>query len=436
MALWAFRFLLWYITILIVQPQNRFLFLYPLRIANLSILMAAALHIFSCMVEKRPVIRFGPATITGIVLFAMAFLSLVAGPMQTSTAWNAYIDMLTKNIIVMILIEAMVWSVQRAWAVYGTLMLATLWWIKGGVRLATAGVSHGGERLLGPAVSLVVNPNALAYMMCVMIPMYLYFYQAAENKYVRYAFLALSLAAVYITFKTGSRTGFLLLIALAIALALKFGRQHKTAFLVGLAASFFFFTIAGAMNIERFKTIPRSIKAFWSQEEKPVEELTQDEQSAQERRLKNRDAWRLIKDYPLLGAGISADETLISLKYPYATGQVHCEILMAGRQMGFIGMSLYIALIAIFWRSGRRVELTCKYAWPSISLMGWAIKIQCVMFVLGGIFSPIIWHPILMILVGMSSALWRALQREAAAVSLPAQVAASVPAGLSVAVTT
>lgn len=425
MSLWAFRFLLWYIAILIVQPQNRFLWLYPLRIANVAILTAAALHVLSSMVEKRPIIRLGPATITGLILLTAAILSLFVGPMQTSTEWNAYIDMLSKNVIVMILIEAMVWSVQRAWAVYGTLLFSTLWWIKGGVRLATAGIAHGGERLFGPAVSLVVNPNALAYMMCVMIPLYLYFYQAAENKYLRLGFLAVALSAVYITFKTGSRTGFILLIVLGVALAIRFGRQHKTAFFAALAASIFFFSIAGAMNIERFKTIPKSIAAFFAGEEKPVEELTQDEQSAQERRLKNRDAWRLIKDYPLFGVGINADERLISEKYPYATGQVHCEILMAGRQMGFIGMALYVALIVILFRSGRYVDLTCRHWWRPISTMGWALKIQCIMFVFGGIFSPIIWHPVLMILVGMSSALRRSLEevpvpaRQEVSVSLP-----------------
>lgn len=418
MALWAFRFLLWYICILIVQPQNRFPILYPLRIANVCALAAIGLHIASCLVEKRPILRAGPATVTGILLFTAATLSRFFGPMQTTTDGGAYYDMLYKNVIIMVLLEAMVGSVQRAWAVYGTLMFSTLWWIKGGVRLATAGQTHGGDRLFGPAVSLVINPNALAYMMCVMIPLYLYFLQAANRTTLRIAFAALALAAVYIALKTGSRTGFILLIVLGVLLAWKFGRRHKAFFTAGVVASLFFFSVAGALNIERFKTIPHSIKVAFSDEVRPVEELTQDEQSAQERRLKNIWGWRLIKDYPVFGVGINADDDLITEKYPFAGGQIHCEVLMAGRQMGFIGIGLYVSLIMILWRSSRRVEQYCSSWWPAISFMGWALKIQCAMFVIGGLFSPIIWHPVLLILVALSSALWT----EVRTVPAPAKV--------------
>lgn len=410
MSLWAFRFLLWYITIMIVQPQNRFLFLYPLRIANMSILLAIGLHIVSALTEKRPLVRMGPGTITALLLIVAAFASLYVGPMQINAAWNAYIDMLVKNALVLILIEAMVTTVERAWAVQGTLLLATLWWIKGGLRLAGAGMSHGGDRLFGPAVSLVVNPNAFAYMMCVFIPLYLYFQQQAPKGYVRWGFLGLALSAVYITLKTGSRTGFILLMVLAIVLIPKFGRRNKLAFTVGIAASLFLFTIAGALNVERFKTIPESVKAFFSGEERAVDELTQDEQSAQERRLKNRDAWLLIKDYPVFGVGINASDDLIVMDYPNAVGNVHCEILMAGRQMGFIGMGLYVSLVATLLLCARKIEKYCAGWWPPISLLGWALKMQCVMFIVGGIFSPIIWHPILLVLVGLSSGLWRTLK--------------------------
>ena len=405
MSLWAFRFLLWYICIMIVQPQNRFLFLYPLRIANFSILTAIVLHVFSALGEKKPFIRPGPGTITALLLILFSFLSLYTGPMQTNTRWNVFIDMVVKNAIVLILLEAMVTSVDRAWAVLAAMMFATLWWIKGGLRLASAGMSFGGYRLFGPAVSIVVNPNALAYMMCVFIPLYLYFYQQAPHRYLKWAFLALALSAVYIALKTGSRTGFLQLIVLGFVLVPKYGRQHKTAFVVGLAVSFFFFTIAGAMNVQRFKTIPNSIRAFMLGEVKEASELTQDEQSAQDRRLKNRDAWALIKEYPVMGAGINANEGLIADRFPHAVGQVHCEILMAGRQMGFIGMGLYVALLAVLLRSGLGTERHYKDTWPAVSDIGWILKIQGIIFIVGGAFSPIVWHPILMILVGVASAL-------------------------------
>ena len=59
MSLWAFRFVLWYICILMVQPQNRFPFLWPLHIADICVVMAVGLHVLSMITEKKPVIRFG-----------------------------------------------------------------------------------------------------------------------------------------------------------------------------------------------------------------------------------------------------------------------------------------------------------------------------------------------------------------------------------------
>jgi len=169
MSLWAFRFLLFYICILFVQPQNRFLFLYPLHIADLSIIAAVGLHIIACMQEKRPLIRFGPATVTAILLIVFGLISQYTGALQVGTEWNSYIDRLMKAAFVCILVEAMSDSVQRIWAVQGTMMLATLWWIKAGVRLAAAGATYYDDRIMGPAVSIVENPNGFASALCVMI---------------------------------------------------------------------------------------------------------------------------------------------------------------------------------------------------------------------------------------------------------------------------
>ena len=162
-------------------------------------------------------------------------------------------------------------------------------------------------------------------------------------------------------------------------------------------------------------TIPNSITAFFTGEVKQIDELTQDQQSAQERRLKNRDTWALIKEYPLFGVGISADESLFESRFPLATGQVHCEILMAGRQMGIIGMSLYIAFLVVLYRLGARVQqVMIYYGLPALSDLGWTFKMQALVFLVGGFFSPLPWNPIQLILVGAASALWSNTQELAA----------------------
>jgi O-antigen ligase len=333
-------------------------------------------------------------------------LSLHFGVMQTSSAWNGYIDILMKNSLALILVEAMAWSIERVWAVQATMMLSTLWWVKAGLRLSASGATYSGDRIMGAAVGMVENPNGFAYMMCLFLPLYLYFYQQVRGRFWKLFFLLIALASVYIIFQTGSRTGLVVLIVLTFFLFPKYGGHHKIALVVSTIAVVFLFSLVDEGNIRRFKSIPDSVLSFLRGEEaKPIAQLTQDEQSSQERRLKNRDTWALIKEYPLFGVGIDPNQALFAEKYPYATGQVHNELLMAGRQMGFIGMGLYLTLLfTLFW-NGRRCELQLQRYWPAAADLGWTFKLQAVVILVGGSFSPLPWHPVMMILVGSASVL-------------------------------
>ncbi len=407
-SLWAFRFLLIYICILCVQPQNRFTFLYPLHIADLSVMGAIGLHFISATQEGKPFIRFGPATITALLLMFFSLCSLYMGPWMTSTAWNSDIDIIFKNCLVLILVEATAFTVQRVWAVQATLMLATLWWVKGGLRLATAGATYSGDRIMGPAVSLIENPNGFAYLLTVMIPLYLYFYQKATNKKLRWGFLILALASVYIVLQTGSRTGVVALAAVGVFLLPKYGAQHKMTLIIGAIAVAGFFSMTDAGNIERFKTIPESIRNFLAgpDEEADPASMDQDEQSAWERKMKNLHTWRLIMDYPLFGVGIAArDNDEMWQKYPFASGQVHNEILYAGKQMGFIGIGLYISFMSIIFRFGNQAQRMTRSWWPAAADLGGTFKMQAVVFIVGGFFSPIAWSPLFLVAAGSASAL-------------------------------
>ena len=194
MSLWAFRFLLWYLCVMLVQPQNRFLFLWPLHIADIAFIGAIALHGLSCLEGKTPLVRVGPATLLAFALLFFATLSQNFGAYQFSPGWNADIDVLVKNSLLLILVEAMATSVQRIWAVQMTTLFCTLWWVKGGLRLSAMGATYSGDRLMGAAVSLIENPNGFAYMMCVFLPLYLYAYQQAPKKWQRWFFLAIAFA--------------------------------------------------------------------------------------------------------------------------------------------------------------------------------------------------------------------------------------------------
>lgn len=418
MNLWALRFLLWYVCVMLVQPQNRFTFLWPLHIADITFIGAVVLHGLSCLEGDRPIVRMGPATVLAFALLFFATLSQHFGAYQISPRWNAYLDIIVKNSMLLIMVEALATTVERVWAVQMTTLFCTLWWVKGGLRLSQMGATYSGDRLMGAAVSLIENPNGFAYMMCVFLPLYLYAYQKATQRWIRWFFLACALAAVYIVFQTGSRTGLLTLIVMGALLLPYYGKNHLRALLVIAAALVFIYPLTGEKNMERFRTIPQSIAAFFSDEdEEQIRPLNQDEQSAQDRSDKNKQTWEMIKENLIFGLGINPDVSSYVERFPHAPGQVHCEILMAGRQMGLIGMGLYSGFLGIIFFGGWWVRRNAAH-WPAVQDLGWTLQMQGVAIMVGGIFSPLPWHAPMMIFAGSTSALVTILKAEREAETL------------------
>lgn len=415
MSLWALRFLLWYVCILLVQPQNRFPFLWPFQIADISFIAATGLHVLACAENRQPLVRLGPGTRVAFALLFFATLSQYFGRFQVSPAWNPWLDIIVKNSLLLIMVEALATSVERIWAVQMTSLFATLWWVKGGLRLSAQGATYQGDRLMGAAVSLIENPNGFAYMMCIFLPLYLYVYQQAPKNWQKIFFLACALAAVWIVFETGSRTGLVTLVFMGAFLVPYYGKNHLRGLATIAVVLILIFPLTGEKNRDRFRTIPQSIASFLGKEkEERTGPMSQDEQSAQERQLKNRDTWGVVKENLIFGVGVNPDESNYTDRFPMASGQVHCEILAAGRQMGLIGMGLYAGFIVVIFTGGRWCKRNAAH-WPAVRDLGWTFQMQAVAIAVGGFFSPLPWHPPMMMLAGSASALMNILKEEQAA---------------------
>ena len=409
MNLLAFRMLLFYITIAFVMPQVRFRFLWPLQIANISAISAMVLHVVSAAHEGSPLIRFGPATILVIFLSICSLFSHYTGLMVTDTSWNDLIADTLKNCIIVVLIEAMAYNVQRVWAILASVMLSTLWWLKAGVRLTLGGGFLEGSRILGPAVGLVENPNAFAYFMSVTLLIYMLFYQQATRKWVRGVLLTMFFLGVYSVFNTGSRTGLLTLITVGIIIVLKYGGRYKKSLLLSAVVIYFVFVALDPSNIARFKTIGPTYRMFFLGEyEGDYKDLNPDELSALMRAWKNRDTWRLIKNYPLFGVGFNPSPQLVAEEYGWAGGRTHSEPLAAGKQMGFPGMGMYFSFHLILFMLGLKVMMSSRRTWPAVSSMGWTFMLLSPALMVGGYFGINPWNIYLMIMAAGASSLWMA----------------------------
>jgi O-antigen ligase len=409
----AFFFTLLHIAIHMTQPQNRFLWLYPFQIAQLTFIIALGCHLMAVMSEDKPFIRFGPATIWCLILMPLALLLQYNGAFMTDTSWNGYIDNLMKCAAAAILLEATATNIYRIWAVQAALVISTLWWFKAGVRFIHIGGSFTADRIMGPGVSMVQNPNAFAYFMCVMTVVFFYFFQQyPKPRWMKLIFLGMVLVGFLIVLNTGSRSGLITLGILSIALIPRYGGKHKLALVVMILVAPILWANAGEKNIERFKTMIEHFERMRSGEELDLRSARDaDDHSAIERTLKQQAGWEQVKQYPW-GVGMNANQDLLR-QIPHNGGEVHNEILMAGRQMGWPGMMMYSAMLGILFWQGRKVMVYAKGWWPAMSDLGWSFRLQAVVIAAGGWFNPMPWNILTFVLMASASALWMNLKEGA-----------------------
>ncbi len=116
--------------------------------------------------------------------------------------------------------------------------------------------------------------------------------------------------------------------------------------------------------------------------------------------------------YPIIGVGMRPNESLYPGHLPQARGQVHNEMLMAGRQMGLPGIAVYLSMLGIMFHCGLKVQRYAKGWWPAMSDLGWSFKLQALVILVGGQFNPLPWNTYTMVLLGAASVLWLNLREE------------------------
>ena len=385
MSLWAFRFLLWFIVVAYVQPQNRFEFLNSVHLADISGMGAIGLHVMSAAREGRPFIRFGPCTILCLAIMTCGLIAQYTGALQTDPTWNYDIDMLIKTCVVGILVEAMAFTNERVWAIQATLLVALLWWIKAGLRLSSAGATYMGDRIMGPAVSMIENPNGYAYLTAVYIPLFFYFYRQERRFLWKLGYGFLIFAGIFIVLQTGSRTGLICLLVMGAFTIPMLAVAERKFLIIAVIGIYIVIGAVSKGNIERFKSIRYAVNSFIMG--KPSRANSEEDKNTVERYYRNKHTWNLIKMYPL-GTGMNPNPDLMPAEVGFATGKSHMEILMAGRMMGFPGMFLYLLMLAIPFIKGRQIQRTMAHHMPGLSDLGWLFKIQAAIFLTGGLFVP------------------------------------------------
>jgi O-antigen ligase len=368
----AYAALLAFTLILLLAPQHRFPVLATLRIALLSGVLAIVAHVWNRWALGLPLAR--PARETRLV-FLLLVWTLVGLPFSywPGGSVELLLDLYLKALVVFWLIGNVVDTLPRLRGMAWTLTLLSIPLAAGGISnyLSDVTVSTH-DRILGYDSGLTRNPNDLALMLNLILPLsvsLLLSSQRLRERALLLFTLALQLIAVVLTF---SRAGFLTLALLLLVYAFRLRRTRSWRFvaagalLVALAVAFL-----PAGYLERILTL-RAIEADATG-------------SAKERYSGNVAALDHVAEHPILGAGLGMNILVLNETVGAKWRAVHNTYLEYAVDLGVPGLLLFLLLLWTCFSSARAAR---RNGGAALFPLAQGIEISLIGFALAAIFHP------------------------------------------------
>lgn len=379
LAFWA---LMAFTCLLLLSPQSFIPALGALHLPLLAAVAAGGTYVASCLGRGVSPFRLRPEVKLAAVLAAWAIFTVPVS-LWPGGSVNFFFGIFAKALIVFWLLTGVVDTLPKlrtaAWVLSllaAPLALAAIRnYLAGGGQVQAA--THGLDRISGYNGSLTANPNDLALMLNLILPMSIALFLSTRRlgaQVVLAGLIALDAAAIVASF---SRAGFLVLgLTGVIYLVVLFRRRRQ-----GLAA----LVIAGALAgvallpgayLDRLSTIT-DIKADQTN-------------SAQTRARDYLTAAKYVASHPLMGAGIGMDILALNDARGATWTKVHDVYLEYAVDLGLPGLILFLLLLRKIMRNlkqARRAaagdpggeELGCLLEGLSVSLVG---------FMLAALFYP------------------------------------------------
>jgi putative inorganic carbon (HCO3(-)) transporter len=295
-------------------------------------------------------------------------------------------------------LHALLWAIVVSLAFYG---------IKGGIFTLSTG---GAFRVYGPPESEVADNNAISFALVMMLPLMYYLsssIQGHREKLVRWGWYASMVLSTFSILASHSRGAFLALGAMTIFLWLKSKKKLPLGIVIALAIPL----LIGFMPEE------------WSARMSTIQTYEEDASS-----MGRINTWwmafNLAKDHPILGGGFQIYEPAsFALWAPNPTDihAAHSIYFAALGEHGYVGLSLFLTLLLLFWRSGSAVIRMSKRS----SELTWAmnlaqmLQVSIIGYAVGGAFLSVLYFDVLYYIIMCMVLLRTIVEKEVQATSLP-----------------
>jgi O-antigen ligase len=392
----AFNALIGFTLILILAPQEQLTFLSPLHLAVVTSVVAAGAHIRDRMRRKLPIVARGPAV---SFVLALGAWSLVTIPfsMWPSGSIDLFTSIYFKSIVIFLLLGGAIDTTTKlrklAWALTlfaVPLAVTALYHYAAHDFIVTEGV----QRIMGYPSGLGQNPNDLALLLNIILPISCGLFLAhkgAGGRLLIAAAIGLSAGAIVVTF---SRAGFLNLALVFVLLGWKLRARKERMFV---------FAAVAVAVIALFVLLPSGYIGHLG----TITNISKDATgSAQER---SRDMLQALIEFgrrPIFGAGLGQNVLALNADRGTTWRMVHNVYLQYATDLGLPGLVLFLgAFVSCLSGLSKAVKkLRGEPALAELFDLSQGVQLSLFGFALAAFFHPVGYHFPFFYLAGLAVA--------------------------------
>lgn len=376
-AFWA---LVGFTFILLLAPQERFPVLAPLRIAMLAALLAIAAHVFSRYSRGLPLMAFTAPT---RILLCLVAWALITAPFSYWPGGSVafLIENFSKTVIVFLLLVNAVDSRTRLQQISWGLVLMSIPLAATTIQNFLSGVSmQTGDRVAGYSSGLTANPNDMALMLNLILPLCIALLLASGKTGIRILLAAFACLIAFAIVATFSRAGFLTLMVTGLTYFWLYRNRPERVWIpviviMGLLA----LPMIPSGYLDRISTIVN---------------IEDDATHSAETRLEDmKAAARLTVANPLVGAGIGMNVLALNEVRGETWTAVHNVYLQFLVELGLPGLGLFLALYLTCLRAtGTVLRSLREDRSGGLFHIAEGLRVSLIAFGVAALFHPVAYH--------------------------------------------
>ncbi len=390
--------------ILLLAPQSYYPALAPFRIAFLAAAIAMIAHIGSQISHGQPIIRANPGIwlVFWLLLWGVFTVPFSIWP---GGSVNLILGNYSKTIIVFLLLANVINTLPklRSICIGLALMAAFLALITIRNYLSNTFIEQG-DRVLGTQGALTGNPNDMALMLNLLLPVSTGLMLASPSGLRRLllgTLIALQVIAIVLTF---SRAGFLALGVTFITYMVLLGRTSQRKWIpVALGVALLAIQYIPATYLDRLSTITN---------------IAEDDSGSAQLRLNDMKlATGLFLSDPLVGTGIGVSVVAMDeARGAYGT-EIHNVYLQYAVELGLPGLILFLLLYLSCFRTTSYVmsrHPPTSDQDNSLFYISQGLRVSLITFAVGAFFHPVAYHFYFYYIAGLAIALIAVHEHETA----------------------